>query len=299
MSTNNKTTKKTVKLNKAGDELVINPKERDQPLVEEKSSTVAMLFGRMNPPTSGHEENINGLKKLADQHKADHIVVASHSSGNEKNPLTPEQKLKHLKRAFPDTNVKLSTKEHPTILHQASELHKQGYKHLIVAGGGDRAKEYHTLLNKYNGVEGKHGLYNFDSINVESTGERKKGVSGTDMRNHVKNNDFDSFRSGLPSKIKNNEKHAKELFDDVHKNLHESCIRMKSAIETVLEAYKRSQINEAHLRDPDTYLRMATQAREQGKVLRASLLTRIAAAIRRKDISTAIALRNDLPGTQE
>ena len=70
MSTNNKTTKKTVKLNKAGDELVINPKERDQPLVEEKSSTVAMLFGRMNPPTSGHEENINGLKKLADQHKA-------------------------------------------------------------------------------------------------------------------------------------------------------------------------------------------------------------------------------------
>jgi cystathionine beta-lyase family protein involved in aluminum resistance len=119
------------------------------------------------------------------------------------------------------------------------------------------------------------------------------------MRNHVKNNDFESFRSGLPSKIKNNEKHAKELFDDVHKNLHESCIRMKSAIETVLEAYKRSQINEAHLRDPDTYLRMATQAREQGKVLRASLLTRIAAAIRRRDISTATALRNDLPGTQE
>ena len=44
---------------------------------ESKNKTVAVLFGRMNPPTHGHEENVNGLKKIASQHNADHLVIAS------------------------------------------------------------------------------------------------------------------------------------------------------------------------------------------------------------------------------
>ena len=422
-----------VKLNKAGDVLVNKP-ELD-PLKEEKSHTVAMLFGRMNPPTKGHEENIEGLKKLAKEHNADHVVIASHSHDGEKNPLSPEQKLKHLKRAFPDTNIKTSSKAQPTLLHHASELHKQGYKHLIVAGGGDRADEYHKLLNKYNGVEGRHGHYKFDSITVKSTGERKEGVSGSDMRKHVKSGNFDKFREGLPSKIRENEGHSRELFHDVKGGLKEYYERVGRLIERFVHgvneelahsrdwgtttlvkqlkkvtpgeatpmgqdiekegvvgeaqdwgsmskrAFKHAELaheyetekrltqqraqrdseehhvyingkvwkkegkpvsfsgkkhanaaalaiqkrdpqkdikiahhsytsahggvikeealDEAFLHDPDTYLRMATQAREQGKILRAALLTRIAAAVRRKDTSTAMTLRRSLPQTQE
>jgi hypothetical protein len=59
------------------DEIIINPKD-DEIIQEEKSKTVAVLFGRMNPPTKGHEENVNGLKTLAKQHNADHVVIASH-----------------------------------------------------------------------------------------------------------------------------------------------------------------------------------------------------------------------------
>ena len=234
-----------VKLNKAGDVLVNKP-ELD-PLKEEKSHTVAMLFGRMNPPTKGHEENIEGLKKLAKEHNADHVVIASHSHDGEKNPLSPEQKLKHLKRAFPDTNIKTSSKAQPTLLHHASELHKQGYKHLIVAGGGDRADEYHKLLNKYNGVEGRHGHYKFDSITVKSTGERKEGVSGSDMRKHVKSGNFDKFREGLPSKIRENEGHAKELFHDVKGGLKEYYER----VGRLIERFVHGKVNEelAHSRD--------------------------------------------------
>lgn len=187
--------------------------------MEEETKSVAVLFGRMNPPTSGHEENINGLKSLAAKHNADHLVVASHSFDPKKNPLSPEAKLKHLKRAFPGTNIKVASKEEPTILHHASAMHNQGYSHLIIAGGGDRADEYKRLLNQYNGKEGRHGYYNFKKITVASTGERKAGVSGTDMRNHVKNNDFHSFKAGLPSHMQNNEKHARELFHDVKKGM--------------------------------------------------------------------------------
>jgi predicted kinase/nicotinamide mononucleotide adenylyltransferase len=196
-------------------------------LMEEETKSVAVLFGRMNPPTKGHEENVNGLKDLAKKHNADHLVVASRSHDPKKNPLSPEDKEKHLKRAFPGTNIKVATKEQPTILHHASALSGQGYSHLHVVAGSDRVDEYKRLLNQYNGVSGKHGTYNFKKITVQSTGERKQGVSGTDMRNHVKNNDYNSFKSNLPSATQNNEKHSKELFHDVKKGMgiHENVNR--------------------------------------------------------------------------
>jgi hypothetical protein len=193
-------------------------------LVEEKKKSLAMLFGRMNPPTKGHEENVEGLKKMAHEHGADHLVIASHSHDASKNPLDAKTKLKHLKRAFPHTNVITSSKEEPTIMHHAANAYKKGYNHLIIAGGGDRVKEYHHLLHKYNGVEGRHGYYKFDHIEVKSTGERKSGISGTDMRNHVKNGNFNEFKKNLPSHIRNNQQHATELFHDVTKGMgiHES-----------------------------------------------------------------------------
>ena len=194
-------------------------------LTEEKKKSLAMLFGRMNPLTKGHEENVEGLKKLAHENNADHLVIASHSHDASKNPLDAHTKLKHLKRAFPQTNVITSSKEEPTIMHHASNAFKKGYNHLIIAGGGDRVKEYQHLLHKYNGVEGRHGYYKFDHIEVKSTGERKKGISGTDMRNHVKSGNFNEFKKNLPTHIRNNPQHATELFHDVTKGmgLHESA----------------------------------------------------------------------------
>ena len=185
-----------------------------------------MLFGRMNPPTKGHEENIEGAKNLADKQGADHLVIASHSVDAKKNPLTPDVKLKHLKRAFPGTNITTSSKEQPTILHHASEAHKKGYTHLTVVAGADRVPEYEKLLKHYNGKFKdeagsplRHGGYNFKSIKVLSTGERKRGVSGTDMRNHAQNNDFASFHQNLSTAMRTNVQHARDLFRDVRKGM--------------------------------------------------------------------------------
>ena len=79
-------------------------------LTEETNKKLVMLFGRMNPPTKGHEENVEGAKALANKQGADHLVIASHSVDAKKNPLTPDVKLKHLKRAFPNTNITTSSK---------------------------------------------------------------------------------------------------------------------------------------------------------------------------------------------
>ena len=176
-----------------------------------------MLFGRMNPPTSGHEENVLAAHKLAQQHHADLHVIASHSHDAKKNPLSAEQKSKHLQRAFghlKHTTLGSSSKEAPSILHQASKAHAEGVHHLIIAGGSDRAG-MEKLVKQYNGKEGKHGYYNFKKISSVNTGERKEGISGTDMRKHAAAGNYNEFKKHLPAHIQSNEHHSQELYNDV------------------------------------------------------------------------------------
>ena len=189
-----------------------------------------MTFGRMNPPTTGHLKLINKVKDIAKKKGASHSVIVSHSQDAKKNPLSGEQKVKHLKRYAPDTNVVSASKEHPTIMHHAAELHKKGVTHLHVVAGSDRVKEYHDLLHKYNGKANKEGHvpYHFKSITVHSAGHRDpdaegpEGMSGTKMREHAKNKDLKSFRKGVPGHVSDD--HAKELMHDTRKGmgLHES-----------------------------------------------------------------------------
>jgi len=196
---------------------------------KEDSKPVVMAFGRMNPPTTGHMKLIDKVRDIADRENAPHAVIVSHSQDSKKNPLSAQQKLKHLRRYSPGTHFIGSSSAQPTLLHHAAELHKMGHRHLIMVAGSDRVKEYHDLLNKYNGVEGRHGKYNFNKIEVRSAGHRdpdaegSEGMSGTKMRQHAQHKDFSSFRQGVPSHV--SDEHAKELMHDVRKGmgLHESA----------------------------------------------------------------------------
>jgi len=188
-----------------------------------------MTFGRMNPPTTGHLKVIDKVKEIAHKVGGSHHVIVSHSQDSKKNPLSGEQKVKHLKRYSPGTNVEASSKEHPSIFHQASKLYKKGVTHLHVVVGSDRVKEFRDSLHKYNGISGKHGHYKFHKITVHSAGQRDpdaegtEGMSGTKMREHAKNKNFHEFRKGVPAHV--SDTHAKELMHDTRKGmgLHESA----------------------------------------------------------------------------
>jgi len=198
---------------------------------DEGKKPVVMAFGRMNPPTTGHLKLIDKVREVANKQKAKHTVVLSHSQDSKKNPLSAEQKVKHLKRYSPGTHFEASSKETPTILHHAARLHAAGHDHLTVVAGSDRVKEMHDLLHKYNGVKGRHGHYNFKKINVVSAGHRdpdaegEEGMSGTKMREHAKNKDFHEFRKGVPHHV--SDAHVKELMKDTRKGmgLHEQVDR--------------------------------------------------------------------------
>lgn len=194
-------------------------------LIEEEEAThnpVVMTFGRMNPPTTGHLKLIDKVRSEADKRKCRHVVVVSHSQDSKKNPLSAEQKIKHLKRYSHGTNFMSSSKHSPNFLTQAKALNDMGHDHLIMVAGSDRVKEYEDTLRKYNGTH-KGALYNFKKITVVSAGHRdpdaegEEGMSGTKMREHAKNKDFQSFRQGVPHHV--SDVHAKELMRDTRKGM--------------------------------------------------------------------------------
>jgi len=190
-----------------------------------------MTFGRMNPPTTGHLKLIHKVKEVADKHNATHSVIASHSQDSKKNPLSGEQKVKHLKRYSPGTHFETSSKEKPSIFHHAAEAHKKGVTHLHVVVGSDRVKEFKHSLNKYNGVKGAHGHYDFKKITVHSAGHRDpdaegtEGMSGSKMRHHASTGNYKEFKKGVPEHVADH--HAKELYHDTRKGmgLHENINR--------------------------------------------------------------------------
>ena len=178
-----------------------------------------MAFGRMNPPTTGHEKLIKNVHAHAKSVGGTAHVITSHSHDKEKNPVPQKHKLKYLKKVAPSgVKVSGSSKSQPSIFHHAAALHKAGHTELTVVAGSDRVKEFHTSLNKYNGVKGRHGHYNFKKINVVSSGDRDPdaegtaGISGTKMREHAKKGDHKSFKKGLPKSL---HPHAEEIMSHI------------------------------------------------------------------------------------
>ena len=190
---------------------------------EEKEKRVVFAFGRMNPPTTGHAALVDKVRSEAKAQGATHEIVLSHSHDSTKNPLTPQQKLTHAKRFFPRTNISLSSREHPTLLHHLSRLHAAGHQHLTMVAGDDRKGEYERLIKKYNGKAGPHGFFHFKTHKVVSSGARDadsdgvEGMSASKMRRHAEENNFKEFRKGIPHHV--SDEHAQELFKHVRKGM--------------------------------------------------------------------------------
>ena len=189
---------------------------------ESKDRHAVLAFGRLQPPTTGHEVLVNKVKEVAKQHNAEHHIVLSHSNDAKQNPLTPQQKVKHAKRFFPGTNITTSDKEAPNFLTQASKLHKSGVTHLHMIAGSDRVPEYKKVLKKYNGTH-EGALFNFKKIEVHSAGQRDPdaegttGMSGSKMRAHAQAGKFKEFKKGVPGHV--SDAHAKELYNDLRKGM--------------------------------------------------------------------------------
>ena len=181
-----------------------------------------MNFGRMSPIHEGHGEVIRTVVGLANKTGADHKVIMSHTQDPKKNPLTPQQKLKHARRAFPGVNFDVSSPAQPSLLHHLSKAHADGYKEVTVVGGSDR-DTMGQMAQRYNGVKGAHGYYNMKLNFAQAGASRNEGGAGvasysaSKMRDAASKNDFDSFKSMAPKTMST--PHAKDMFTDTRKGM--------------------------------------------------------------------------------
>lgn len=160
--------------------------------------TLVFAYGRLNPPTQGHDLLVRKIKQVAKAKRADAVLVLSHSTGNKKNPLPLSEKLYFAKLAFPGIEMVTSSPECPNFLKYLGTVSDK-YERVIMVAGSDRVPGHTTTLNQYNGKE-----YSFDKIEVVSAGERDpdgdaaENVSATKLRGFAEANNFEAFSKGLP-----------------------------------------------------------------------------------------------------
>ena len=190
--------------------------------LEARGDTAVFTFGRFNPPTTGHEKLIDALAKQQGKNAGSLMYVyPSHSQDAKKNPLPHARKIAYMKKMFRKYAKNIITSKSRNVFEIATELHNKGHRAVVMVVGSDRVAEFDNLLNKYNGVEGKHGYYGFDDIRVVSAGDRDpdaegvEGMSASKMRAAAAQGDFDSFKMGVPRNFGD----AKKLYDDVRKNM--------------------------------------------------------------------------------
>jgi len=176
----------------------------------------------MNPPTTGHEKLMNELLKKSG--KNPYRVYLSQSTDEKKNPLDFKYKVKTVRKFFPKhARSVMLNKKVKTVFDAVTEMYNDGFKNITMVVGSDRINEFNTLLKKYNGVKGRHGLYNFNKINVISAGDRDpdaddvSGMSASKMRSLANEGDFTQFSQGLPRNVSNSD--AKKVYNEVRKGM--------------------------------------------------------------------------------
>jgi len=204
-----KETSKQVKDTKAGkgksltgkplDPIDLTPQDNTQKNMEEAvNKTVVFTFGRMNPPTIGHQKLVDKVKATAKVVGGDPKIFLSHSEDSSKNPLPYSTKVALAKKAFGNIVAQSMSKNIIDILKELS----RSYHNAILVVGSDRVADFKRMTQNYNGKD-----FTFDSIRVVSAGERDpdaegaSGMSASKMRAAAKAEDLASFKKGLPQKL--------------------------------------------------------------------------------------------------
>src|SRR6056300_1412957 len=189
---------------------------------EARGDTAVFTFGRFNPPTTGHEKLIDAMSREQSKNAGSIMYVYPSKSQNaKKDPLPYAKKVAYMKKMFPKHARNIIVDKARNVFEIAVSLHNKGHKAIVMVVGSDRVDEFNSLLNKYNGVEARHGYYGFDDIKVVSAGERDPdaegvtGMSASKMRAAASANDFEQFKLGLPKGFAD----GKKLFADVRKHM--------------------------------------------------------------------------------
>lgn len=174
---------------------------------KEPLKKVSFTFGRFNPVTTGHLENIDFLFSQS----GDHFVFVSHSEDEDKNPLSVKTKLEILKVARPDysKDIHVTSKDMPSVIQIVKFLEGKGYNSITMIVGSDRVETFKDTLSDYKS--------NLKELNVLSSGNRSKKISASLMREYAVNGEYKSYKHGMGSDVP--EDLIKKSYDEIRSKL--------------------------------------------------------------------------------
>jgi nicotinic acid mononucleotide adenylyltransferase len=209
-----------------------------------RSKPVVFAFGRLNPPTIGHQKLIERIITVAKRVKGLPVLYVSASQDKKKNPLTVKQKVDYLKKLYPrGIQILPAIGSERTFMEILKNRFDKRYTDVYMIAGSDRVAEFKRLIKQYNGKD-----YNFDTTEVVSAGERDPdatgatGMSASKMREFAARNDFTSFKQGLIRGTK--EKDAMKLFKDLKKGMgvNEAMAPEDDGLRMIRENYHNNEI---------------------------------------------------------
>jgi hypothetical protein len=190
-------------------------------LEAQPKKTAVVAWGRMNPPTIGHQKVIDVVKQYAQKFLGDPILFLSKSQKPKTDPLSFAEKLHFAGEMF---NIKVDRNTSvKTIIQMFQQLQGQGYDNVVLVAGSDRVQQYQDLINKYNNKPDTKGEipFKFANAKVVSSGERDPdeegvaGMSASKLRAFAADGDFESFKQGVPG----NETLAKQMYNRVRQGM--------------------------------------------------------------------------------
>ncbi len=184
---------------------------------KEDLGDLTVVFGRFNPPTVGHQKLLDAAKKAAG--KGSLKIYPSRTQDKKKNPYDPDEKVDIMKQMMPDhaENI-VNDPNSKTIFDVLKQGYDDGYSNVKIVVGADRVKEFAKLSGDYNGK-----IYDYLGVEVVSAGDRDpdaegvEGMSASKMRKAAADNDFKTYRGGIPSNI--DDKTAKIMMNTLRKRM--------------------------------------------------------------------------------
>jgi len=186
--------------------------------------TAVMTYGRINPPTIGHEALYQKMQEVASQHNATPMIFLSHTQDSKRNPLKFGSKAYYVQHLL---NANIANKNKPAIRTPVDALNwlsSMNFNKVIFIVGQDRIESF-KQVTAYNGKKTKEGIVPFhfkNGIDIVSSGARDpdgegvEGMSASKVRELARTGNFNVFSSGIPG---NDVQLKKKLFDELRKEM--------------------------------------------------------------------------------
>ncbi len=181
---------------------------------------VVITFGRFNPPSFGHENLINAVQEQAEELEAEYRIYPSRTSDSKQNPLDFKSKYNILQHIFPDhaESIINDPENGDNIYDILTSLHDEGYHHVVIMCGDENVQKYEKIAQKYNGT-----VYDFYGVEVVGAGmsdpdtDKTEGITSSMMRKAALENDYETFKQGLPGNV--SKKECRAIYSQVRKSM--------------------------------------------------------------------------------